>query len=88
MAEIEMLRKLKADAVGMSTVPEMLCCDGTSSLGTTTLGTTTTACAVSVITNVWRPDEAMGGHEEVLEASKNASKRLDRLFRAVLAELG
>ena len=82
MAEIEMLRKLKADAVGMSTVPELLCCDGTSSLGTTT-----TACAVSVITNVWRPDEAMGGHEEVLEASKNASKRLDRLFRAVLAEL-
>ncbi len=78
MAEIEMLRKLKADAVGMSTVPEMLCCDGTN----------TTACAVSVITNVWRPDEAMGGHEEVLEASKNASKRLDRLFRAMLAELG
>ena len=78
MAEIEMLRKLKADAVGMSTVPEMLCCDGSK----------TTACAVSVITNVWRPEEAMGGHEEVLEASKNASKRLDKLFRAVLAELG
>ncbi len=77
MAEVDMLRKLKADAVGMSTVPEMLCCDGTK----------TTACAVSVITNVWRPEEAMGGHEEVLEASKNASKRLDKLFRAVLAEL-
>lgn len=78
MAEIDMLRKLKADAVGMSTVPEMLCCDGTN----------TTAAAVSVITNVWRPEEAMGGHEEVLEASKNASKRLDKLFKAVLAELG
>lgn len=78
MAEIDMLRKLQADAVGMSTVPEMLCCDGTN----------TTAAAVSVITNVWRPEEAMGGHEEVLEASKNASKRLDKLFKAVLAELG
>ncbi len=78
MAEIEMLRRLKADAVGMSTVPEMLSCDGSA----------TTAAAVSVITNVWRPEEAMGGHEEVLTASKNASKRLDRLFRAVLTELG
>jgi hypothetical protein len=26
----------------------------------------------------------MGGHEEVLEASKQASKRLDQLFRKVL----
>jgi len=78
MAEIEMLRRLQADAVGMSTVPELLSCDGSK----------TTACAVSVITNVWRPEEAMGGHEEVLEASKNASKRLDKLFRTILLELG
>jgi len=27
----------------------------------------------------------MGGHDEVLEASKQASKRLDQLFRRVLA---
>jgi purine-nucleoside phosphorylase len=77
MAEIEMLRRLKADAVGMSTVPEMLACDGTA----------TAACAISVITNVWRPDEVMGGHEEVLEASKSASKRLDQLFKELLASL-
>jgi purine-nucleoside phosphorylase len=77
MAEITMLRKLKADAVGMSTVPELLSCAGTG----------TTAAAVSVITNVWSDDVAMGGHEEVLEASKAASKRLDKLFRAVLSEL-
>lgn len=77
MAEIEMLRRLKADAVGMSTVPEMLACDGTA----------TAACAVSVITNVWRPDEVMGGHEEVLEASRTASKRLDQLFKALLIAL-
>jgi purine-nucleoside phosphorylase len=77
MAEINMLRKLKADAVGMSTAPEILTCAGTG----------TTAAAVSVITNVWSDDVEMGGHEEVLEASKAASKSLDKLFRAVLSAL-
>jgi len=77
MAEIEMLRKLQADAVGMSTVPEILSC----------VGSNTTAAAVSVITNVWSEDVAMGGHEEVLEASKAASQRLDKLFRQVLSQL-
>lgn len=75
MAEIAMLRNLKCDAVGMSTVPELMVCKGTG----------TTAGAVSVITNVWRPDEVMGGHEEVLEASKAASRRLDTLFRRILS---
>ena len=74
MAEIEMLRRLKGDAVGMSTVPELLAVEGTG----------TAAAAVSVVTNVWREDEPMGGHEEVLEASKLASKRLDQLFGRVL----
>ena len=74
MAEIEMLRRLKGDAVGMSTVPELLAVEGTNTI----------AAAVSVVTNVWREDEPMGGHEEVLEASKQASKRLDQLFRRVL----
>lgn len=74
MAEISMLRSLKCDAVGMSTVPELMVCQGTG----------TAAGAVSVITNVWRPDEVMGGHEEVLEASKAASRRLDTLFRRIL----
>lgn len=77
MAEVDMLRRLKCDAVGMSTVPELLTC----------LGTGTTAAAVSVITNVWKPDEVMGGHEEVLEASKAASRRLDQLFRRILNEI-
>lgn len=75
LSEIEMLRRLKCDAVGMSTVPELL----------TAKGTGTTAAAVSVITNVWRDDVLMGGHQEVLEASQQASLRLDRLFRAVLS---
>ncbi len=74
MAEIEMLRRLNADAVGMSTVPELV----------TAAGTGTEAAAISVVTNVWKEGEAMGGHEEVLEASKQASLRLDKLFHAVL----
>jgi purine-nucleoside phosphorylase len=77
MAEIEMLRRLQADAVGMSTVPELL----------TTAGTQTQAAAISVVTNVWKEDEPMGGHEEVLEASKQASLRLDKLFHALLTAL-
>lgn len=76
-AEIEMLRRLKADAVGMSTAPELIA----------TSGTGTQSAAISVVTNVWRDDVPMGGHEEVLEASKQASLRLDKLFRALLAAL-
>lgn len=75
LSEIEMLKKLKSDAVGMSTVPELQ----------TVAGTNTRAAAISVITNVWSPDEVMGGHEEVLEAAKEASERLDKLFRAAIA---
>lgn len=74
LSEIEMLKALGSDAVGMSTVPELL----------TARGTKTQAAAISVITNVWKPDELIGGHEEVLEAAKLASERLDRLFRAAI----
>ncbi len=73
LAEIEMLRRLKADAVGMSTVPELL----------TAQGTGTIAAAISVITNVW-DDKPMGGHEEVLEASREASSRLNTLLKRVV----
>lgn len=74
MAEIEMLKQLKADAVGMSTVPELEAVKGTG----------TKAAAISVVTNVWSPDELMGGHEEVLHAAKEASERLDKLFRKAI----
>lgn len=77
MAEIEMLRRLKADAVGMSTVPELK----------TVAGSNTTAAAVSVITNVWRQDKPISGHEEVLAECKSASRRLDLLLRAYLERL-
>lgn len=77
LAEIEMLRKLESDAVGMSTVPELL-----------TVGDTKTeGAAISVITNVWEENTAMGGHEEVLAESKAASLRLDVLLREVISAL-
>jgi len=76
LVEIEMLRRLKADAVGMSTVPELL----------TAKGTGTEAAAVSVITNVWQDDVPMGGHEEVLEASREASTRLNTLLKRLVNE--
>jgi purine-nucleoside phosphorylase len=77
LAEIEMLRRLKSDAVGMSTVPELK----------TAHGSKTKAAAISVITNVWQDDKPIGGHEEVLEASHAASRRLDQLFKALLQEI-
>lgn len=74
LAEIDLLKYLQCDAVGMSTVPEILACAGSQ----------TAPAALSVITNVWNPDELIGGHEEVLTAAKEASERLDKLFRACL----
>lgn len=77
LAEIEMLRKLESDAVGMSTVPELL----------TVRDTKTEGAAISVITNVWEENTAMGGHEEVLAESKAASLRLDVLLKEVISTL-
>ena len=74
LSEIDMLKSLGADAVGMSTVPEIEVCKGSG----------TTPAAISVITNVWKPEELVGGHEEVLHAAKQASERLDLLFHACI----
>lgn len=75
LAEIDMMRRMGCDAVAMSTVPELL----------TAAESHLKAAAISIITNVWKPDVAIGGHEEVLEASKAASRRLDKLFRYLLS---
>ena len=76
-SEVEMLRRLKADAVGMSTAPELI----------TAKDSDTTACGISVITNVWNEEVEMGGHEEVLEESKLASIRLEKLLNRLLPQL-
>lgn len=71
LAETAMLRTLGADAVGMSTVPEVL---AACHLGLETLG-------VAVITNVHRPDDLEPVTiEEVVAAGERASDVLVRLI--------
>lgn len=74
LSEIEMLKRMGADAVGMSTIPELEAAALTKMK----------VAGVSIITNVWKPDVAIGGHEEVLQAAKEASSRMDKLFHALL----
>ncbi|MEZ4819641.1 MAG: purine-nucleoside phosphorylase [Bdellovibrionota bacterium] len=73
-AEIEMLRTLGADLVGMSTVPETLTAH---KLGMKVL-------AMSVVTNVYPKKNESGqqvSHQEVLEATTLASKKLHTLMK-------
>jgi purine-nucleoside phosphorylase len=75
-AEYRMLRRLGADAVGMSTVPEVI---AARHAGLRVLG-------LSVITNLCRPDCLdETGHEEVLEAASLASGRMTAIVETVLA---
>lgn len=78
-AEIHMLRRWGADAVGMSTVPEVLVA---RALGIRVLG-------ISLISNlaaglVGRPLS----HEEVVAAGEDAADRFASLVRGVLQEIG
>lgn len=76
-AEIEMMRRLGADTVGMSTVPELKAIAGAR----------TQAAAVNFVTNVWQSRQTISGHKEVLDAAGMASALIERLFRALLSEL-
>ena len=75
-AESEMLRRMGADAVGMSTVLETI---AARSLGLDVLG-------ISLITNVIRPDVDIS-HEEVLAASQAGGERLGALIESVVGAL-
>jgi purine-nucleoside phosphorylase len=74
-SEVKFARKIGADAVTMSTIPEVTVCH---QLGVTVLG-------MSLVTNVAaRPK---GGHEEVLMSARRGSKRLEKLILAVAGRL-
>lgn len=73
-AEVNMFKAIGADAVGMSTVPELkfaLACN-------------VNTVAISVITNVWGASTEMGGHKEVLEVSAKASKKLEAILTKLI----
>jgi purine-nucleoside phosphorylase len=78
-AEVRMLERLGADAVGMSTVPEVIVA---RAIGMRVLG-------ISCITNL-----ACGltptppSHEEVLETAARASAQLERVVAGVVGRLG
>jgi len=77
-AELAMLRQWGADAVGMSTVPEVI---AARHLGMRVLG-------ISCITNIASPAHAAAtNHEEVLEATAASGPRFTRLLLALLEHM-
>ncbi|HUP90138.1 MAG TPA: purine-nucleoside phosphorylase, partial [Longimicrobiales bacterium] len=77
-AEIKMFAKLGADAVGMSTIPEVV---AARAMGLRTLG-------VSLVTN---PAAGLTGepvtHEEVIQAGIEAGPRFTALIKGVIGKL-
>jgi purine-nucleoside phosphorylase len=71
-SEVEFARKIGADAVTMSTIPEVTVCHR---LGIAVLG-------MSLITNM-APVDHRSGHEEVVARARRGSKDLQKLILAV-----
>lgn len=77
-AETRFYRMIGGDAVGMSTVTEVIAARHAGM----------EVMAASLITNLNDPDAPVPpSHEEVLEAGRNATAKLSTLFRDVIAEL-
>jgi inosine/guanosine/xanthosine phosphorylase family protein len=74
-AEVEMLRRLGADAVGMSTVPEAIVA---RALGMR-------VCGLSLVTN--RAGGSQDSHEQTLKAGHDNAPRLVKVLRALFAGL-
>ncbi len=77
-AEYRMMRRLGADVVGMSTVPEVI---AASRLGMRILG-------LSVVSNVANPDRAVkANHDEVLQAGRVAEVKMGAIVRSILRRI-
>ncbi|MEO6537458.1 MAG: purine-nucleoside phosphorylase [Ferruginibacter sp.] len=77
-AEYKMVMTLGADAVGMSTVQEVI----------TAVHMGLPVFAISVITDIGiREEENVITHEEVLQAAKDAEPRLTHIFKELVAQL-
>ncbi|ABU57747.1 purine-nucleoside phosphorylase [Roseiflexus castenholzii] len=76
-AELRMCRLLGADAVGMSTVPEIVVA---RHMGMRCMG-------LSLITNLALADGPPANHQEVLDAGKSARPRVTALIRAILERM-
>lgn len=76
-AELRMLQLLGIDAVGMSTVPEVIVArhGGMRVLG------------ISMISNIATPDAPPANHEEVLAAGEAVKERFSELIKRLLAQL-
>jgi purine-nucleoside phosphorylase len=77
-AEYKMVHTLGADAVGMSTVQEVI---AAVHMGVPVF-------AISVITDIGiRPEENIITHEEVLQAANEAEPKLTHIFKEMIAQL-
>lgn len=75
-SEIKLFQSLGASAVGMSTIPEMICA---KSLGLDYAG-------ISLITNVWN-SRHKPSHKEVLEQAKKANEKLAELVSDLIKRI-
>ena len=75
-SEIKLLRLIGADAVGMSTIPELICAN---SLGMQYAG-------ISVISNLWSTRHKPT-HEKVLQNVQKANNRLNKLIINLLESI-
>jgi purine-nucleoside phosphorylase len=77
-AEYRMLRMLGADAVGMSTVPEVIACNHMS----------LPCCCISVITDICDPNNLKRlSVEEIIAIARNSEGKLSDLYKELIASL-
>jgi purine-nucleoside phosphorylase len=76
-AELRMCRLLGADAVGMSTVPEVIVA---RHMGMRCMG-------LSLITNLALPDGPPANHQEVLDAGESARPKVAALIHSILSRI-